>query len=233
MKTDKNILIWRIFYLKNNIIHLEGKDNFILPHEKYFYFCKLGKKIIYPEYFYYSGYDLITMYGKINKGRIVVFDIKLENINSQTLEFFISFNDYNVEIFPSLGWFIPISNTLNGYYSSEEYIVSLNDRRFKIYKYNESLRISLEKNNIAELKKLKKFNIIQLRNNYFKYGHNKRDNKTEVWIINDKKNIAGDNGEFFFRYLKTISPKNIKYYFTINKNSSDYKRLEPLGNILE
>jgi len=45
--------------------------------------------------------------------------------------------------------------------------------------------------------------------------------------------MAGDSGEYFFRYLKEKNPKGIKYYFAITKNCSDYNRLKPLGNILE
>ena len=37
---------------------------------------------------------------------------------------------------------------------------------------------------------------------------------------------AGDNGEYFFRYLSTMKPKGIKFYFVIDYNSSDYKRLK-------
>ena len=49
-KNIRNILELRILFIKNNIIHLEGKDNSILNPEKFFYFCKLGDKIYYPNY---------------------------------------------------------------------------------------------------------------------------------------------------------------------------------------
>ena len=44
----------------------------------------------------------------------------------------------------------------------------------------------------------------------------------EIWIINDRQDKAGDNGEFFFRYLNKKKPKGIKPYFVIEKKSRDY-----------
>ena len=59
------------------------------------------------------------------------------------------------------------------------------------------------------------------------------NNNSSIWIINDRLYFGGDNGEYFFRYLKQKNPKNIKFYFVINSNSSDYRRLKSLGNIIE
>lgn len=68
----KHIIFWRILDIKENRLHLEGEDRCWLPREQYFYFCKIGNKTFYPKYDYYSGYDFITMYGIIYKGRIVI-----------------------------------------------------------------------------------------------------------------------------------------------------------------
>ena len=84
--------------------------NCILKANKFFYFCKLGNKILYPKYLHCPIYDFRNMYGKMENGRIIIFDIPLENINFQVLRFFLSFNGNEIEIFPSLGWFIPIPN---------------------------------------------------------------------------------------------------------------------------
>ena len=88
----KGILIWRSIDILNNHIHLEGKDNFFLREDQYFYICKVENKIYYPKYFYYSGFDTITMYGNIIKGRIVVFHIPIEIKEKQILRFFMLFN---------------------------------------------------------------------------------------------------------------------------------------------
>ena len=228
-----NIIVMRILNIRNNILHLEGKDNLFLPRGNYFYYCKLNDKIYYPKYFDYSGYNLITMYGIVRKGRIVTFDISIGKNKIQTVQFFLSFKGINIEIFPSMGWLTHIPNIINGYYNSADFILKIVDGRIIIYKYEKILEELFEKEYCRQLKNMKKFNLIKLRNNYIKYRNNKKDNTTKLWIISDKLNLAGDNGEYFFRYLKKKNPIGINSYFLLNKNCSEYNRLKSLGNILE
>lgn len=58
-------------------------------------------------------------------------------------------------------------------------------------------------------------------------------NESEIWLINDNKDRAGDNGEYFFRYLINKNITNIKFYFIIKKGNEDYERLKHLGNIID
>ena len=55
----------------------------------------------------------------------------------------------------------------------------------------------------------------------------------EIWIINDRRDRAGDNGEYFFRYLKMKRPEGIKYFFAIERICPDYRRLKKFDNILD
>ena len=85
-----------------------------------------------------------------------------------------------------------------------------------------------------QLHKLKKDNIIELRKKTIEYKSEKNKiNKKEIWLINDSKNQAGDNGEFFFRYLVNKNNPNIDVYFIINNCSNDFERLKKIGNILD
>ena len=117
-----NIIIWRFLEIKDNILHFEGKDNFWMLKEKYYYYCIIGNKQIFPYYLDYSGYDFYTMFGLVNKGRLIIFDIPLEQIKQITIKFFISFMNKSIEIFPSLGYFCHIPTLENGYYSTKNYI---------------------------------------------------------------------------------------------------------------
>ena len=212
---------------------MEGKDNCILKPDEYHYFCKKGNKIFFPKYLYYSGYDIITMYGNLEKGRIIQFDIPLQKMEYQIIKFYLYYNEKEIEIYPSLGWFSFIPNILNGYYNSGTFIIKYNDNRMCVFMHNTKLEESFEDKYQKELKKLGKQNIIKLRQSYFKAKKKIENNETTIWIINDRKDIAGDNGEYFFRFLKKIKPKGIRFYFVIDKYCRDYKRLKSLGNILE
>ena len=234
-KNNKNIIIWRILEMKNNILHLEGKDNLWIPREKYYFYCKLGNKIFYPKYIEYPNYDVTTMYGINQKGRIIIFDIPFEkDIDNQTFNFYISCMNYNEEIFTSLGWYSHIPPLDNGYYMNENSIIKFIENRLTIYKYNINLHNISESLYRLELAKRKKQNLIFLRKRYFKKRKEiNRKRKKEIWIINDRRNQAGDNGEYFFRYLKQKNIDNIDIYFAIEKNCTDYKRLELIGDILD
>ena len=53
-----------------------------------------------------------------------------------------------------------------------------------------------------------------------------------IWIISDRVNKAGDNGEAFFRHLKNIKFKGAKYYYAIGKCPS-YYNMKKLGGVLD
>ena len=228
-----NIIIWRVLEINNNILILVGKDKFWMPEDKYFYYCKIGDNTFYPKYYEYSNYDSISIYGAIRKGRIVVFEIPLFQKNqTQILKFFISCFQFNEEILTSLGCFSHIPPISDGYYISENYIIKFIENRFVIYQYRKDLHNIFEKNYCRQLKSLNKIDLIHLRSKSINYRFRAK-NKYKIWLINDRHDQAGDNGEYFFRYLKNKNYKGIKIYFTIDKNCSDYQRLYPLGDILD
>lgn len=232
MLYPKNTIIWRIVEIKDNELYLEGQDNCWMPREHYYYFSLLGGKIYFPRYNYYSGYDFETMYGIIEKGRVIIFSIPLENCEEQDLRFYLSYMGNIVEIFPSTGIFTHLPPVINSYYVSKNYILTKADNTvLYAYKYNKYLEEVFEEKYSNKLKKLQKDYLIKLRQNNLNYRE--KNNKSQIWLISDRRERAGDNGEFFFRYLNSKNPKGIKFYFTIKKNCSDYKRMKQFGNIID
>ena len=231
----RNIIIWKIISIENDILHIEGIDNLWFPKEKYYFFCKFGNRIFYEKYELYFNQNFNSLYGVIEKGRTIYFDIPLENIKNETVHFYINYmNDY-CEIFPTPGSFTHISTIPESYYISNNYIIKIVEKRLTVFKYSERLENDFEKLYCIELKRREKNKIIKLRRQSKKY-QKKFDNvrnQKEIWIINDRRNRAGDNGEYFFRYLSKRNPKTIKAYFTIQKNSSDYQRLKKYGDVLD
>ena len=82
------------------------------------------------------------------------------------------------------------------------------------------------------MRKRKKDYLIQKRKSSKEYKTNSSKNN-KLWLILDKKDQAGDNGEYFFRYLNYIKPKNINFFFGIIKNCSDYQRLKMYNNVID
>jgi glycosyltransferase involved in cell wall biosynthesis len=149
----ENFITWRILEIKDGILHLEGKDNFWMPREKYFYFCKFGNKTFFPIVYEYSGYDFITMYGIIEKGRIVMFEIPLEKNKIQIFQFYISYNNIIIEIFPSLGWLTHIPNIKDGYYISDNYIAKYINKILTIFINKKKISKLFEQKYCKQLKK--------------------------------------------------------------------------------
>ncbi len=55
-----------------------------------------------------------------------------------------------------------------------------------------------------------------------------------IWLISDRPNVAGDNGEALFKYLCSTKKykKAIRPYFVIDKKSPDYARLKKVGKVI-
>lgn len=232
-QTEKYKMYWRILNIKNNTLFLEAIDTFWLPKETYYYFCKVENRTYFSKYIENPKYDFFTLYGIEEKGRTIYFEIPLEINNSQIIfYFYISYLGINIEIFPSLGLFSRIPPISNGYYISENYIIKYIEKRFVLFHYDHKLENEFEKLYVQELQKYKKDYIIRMRKK-IKYRNKNINNNYEIWTINDRFDRAGDNGEYFFRFLKFKKPEGIKFFFAINKNCSDYKRIEKLGNIID
>ena len=56
--------------------------------------------------------------------------------------------------------------------------------------------------------------------------------KKQIWLISDRMDRAGDNGEAFFNYLAERKPQGIKPYFVIQKQSPDYIKLKKTGSVI-
>ena len=56
----------------------------------------------------------------------------------------------------------------------------------------------------------------------------------KIWLVSDRQNAAGDNGEAIFKYLRANKKKykNIKPIFVIDKNSPDFARMKKYGKVI-
>ena len=234
LRIKKNTILWQKISIENNILHLEGLDNLWFQKEKYFYFCLIGNKTFEAKTEYYSNKDLKSLFGIVEKGKIIIFDIDLEIIEKQVIHIYISYLNQTFEILTTQGYFSRIPSISEGYSVVGNYILKIIDYKLTIYLYNEELVNNFEQEYCERLNILGKNIIIKLRKRFFKFKRRLKYKKfkKEIWIINDNKRQSGDNGEYFFRYLLTKKSKTIDVYFSILKNSTDFSRLKKIGNVL-
>lgn len=55
----------------------------------------------------------------------------------------------------------------------------------------------------------------------------------KIWLISDRPDSAGDNGEAFFEYLVKNCPAGVVPYFVLSKKSKDYARLSAIGRVVD
>ena len=60
----------------------------------------------------------------------------------------------------------------------------------------------------------------------------KKDKKKEIWLISDRVDNAGDNGEVFFRYVVSQKPKDVRPVFVIGKDAACVPRLKEIGEVV-
>lgn len=76
-------------------------------------------------------------------------------------------------------------------------------------------------------KAAKKAALIRLLAHCIRFLHRK-----PIWLISDRRDRAGDNGEVFYRYLKQSKRGEVNAYFILSHGSNDYIRMKPLGGII-
>ena len=57
--------------------------------------------------------------------------------------------------------------------------------------------------------------------------------KKKIWLISDRVNAAGDNGEAMFRFINKKKDSNIEAFFVIKKESDDYQELCKIGKVID
>lgn len=55
--------------------------------------------------------------------------------------------------------------------------------------------------------------------------------KKQLWLICEQENTAHDNGYIFYKYMKE-NHQDVECFYAINKNSSDYKKVEKYGDTI-
>ncbi len=97
--------------------------------------------------------------------------------------------------------------------------------------YEKRAEEELEQTLKKRMRKDGRQDLIPLRDRVRKY-RDKKWMKKEIWLIMDRVDVAGDNGEVFFSYM-TKEHKKEACYFVIQKDCRDHERMETYGKVLD
>lgn len=190
----------------------------------------------------------LSYYVNGNEGTAVFFHSILKN-NGQSVCFFrffeielsldevkngvkISFEkDMKIYTFSAF----PIDSSACSFYQFENSIMYLNATSLFILPQSRELL----KERKRATKRAKKYLFKNDRSNFIKAEIMRIANaltkpffKKDIWLIFDRRDVAGDNGQAFFEYVVNNTPKNVKPYFVISRSSTDYKKMKRLGKTL-
>lgn len=167
------------------------------------------------------------------------FDAKvpLDKNEKSTVEILVNFKDPQTKT--ETKWKLPIDfsnyarmSQLSNYSINNNHFLKFKENKFYISNYNYIKMIKSEIPILLKVLKRKESyytSILLFRLIYlilYPFYKNKR-----IWIFMDRRENADDNAEHLYKFA--IAQKdNIHKYFTLNKNSRDFKRLCHLKNIL-
>ena len=217
--------------IKNNLLHIEGIINTAINKQDY--------KIIISDQ-------------NLKHYQVILVDYKKQE--KYNLEGHYYYNQYFKIDIPLTGDILKIKFLLQ---YKDNSIIALDVGNTNTCKLNTSVKNGYLKlqNNIIEYKNNKlvvrnnsKKLHFKLENKYNKMLFNQNYRKLvflrwirfvmyyfitkEIWLISDRPDKAGDNGEAFFKYLQSVNNKKIKPYFVIEKTSVDYNRMKKIGKVI-
>lgn len=136
----------------------------------------------------------------------------------------------------TFGKFSPIDESLKDcYYYSNGYILTYDKPNAQIVVRPAGTMAHIK----AELRYER--SLRRMKNDYaknasfvrFMYFLAKPFHKKRMWLISDRTGRADDNGEAFLKYMSKKKDRSVEYYFVIDKNCEDGKRLKKYAKIIQ
>lgn len=90
--------------------------------------------------------------------------------------------------------------------------------------YEASVPFGQERRGAIGLMKYRRFAFAQK----YMYGKGRR-----IWLISDRYNHAGDNGEALFTYLQSHPVEGVDTYFVLDSKSEDFERVSQIGPVVQ
>lgn len=128
--------------------------------------------------------------------------------------------------------FFPLNGYPESYFAHRGILIYRAGRVLRIEPCTRMKRLSREAKYLRALlrskgKKSKKHALLRIA-----YPLLRRILPKRAWLISDRPEAAGDNGEALFRYLSRRAPRGVSPYFVIRRSSADFLRLKRFGKVL-
>ena len=230
------LLCWEFLKIENDNLHLDGFVSFEgAEFDDLQIYVQINNKIMAKCEIYsreairrdYTGGYIAVPYNF----RLKICDIS--NCEVLKLSVFVKLGTVASKLTSGVpGIFFPVGNTFKEAYAMiDGWMTRFKDNDLFLFKNGRSLQNRQEEKFLQELEALdtpKAREAILYRNMYQLV---KPMLQREIWLVSDRANRAGDNGEAFFKYLNREKCP-VDAYYIINKDSNDFRRLSKNGRVL-
>lgn len=224
LKYQKIKLVFAEF--ENGCLNLTCSYNVLNENNADSYLYFINNNLYRPTIFYKR--KIISNDVKLTQ-RLFMVKLPYKDLLKRKTSLFFTINGKNVLF--EYDKFFPLNGNKNSYFAHNGILLYRQDKSIIIEKSTFLKRLKKESKYLHSLihSNNRKYAMVRLY-----YFLTKKFVPKNIWLISDRPNTAGDNGEALFLYLKNHKKefKNIKSYFVINKKSPDYKRLKKYGNVI-
>lgn len=219
-----------VLEIENNNLEISGRINIPYETDEFNFYFKLnsGKKIeikklkdlnnklcFFDENFFNLKYN---------------FNCKIPIKYGDKISLFVSYNNLKIRIPINFGRFAKINHKLkHHYFCKHNYLLKTKNNRIIVLKKTLKRIIANEIRCLIEILKTKKIKSFLYRLLAFLV---RPFTKKRIWLISDRINVAGDNGEALFDYVLKHKNKNIKPYFLISKKCPNYSEIKKKGKVI-
>ncbi len=239
LRNNKNLMIISSMEIRDKALILYGKVRNVIYQLLYedldIYLNIKGAGQIKIEKTRYQYGDMDFFNGTEKRYTMFYASIPLQGKYTQVTPE-IHYKDERIPIYSFQGKHSSLSNLEHTYSVQGSYILSKNEKTWivekplflktAIYHHEWKLQYLLRK-------QYKQGEIAKDRLRILKYKLSKK--KEQIWIFSDRESVAGDNGEYLFRYAaekQKETKQKIHPYFLISDSCGDYQRMQQFGDVI-
>lgn len=221
---DFNDLSFNIYnlYISDDTLHINANLEFFLNNDFELYYKVNDKYNKFKKHMIDDCEN--TIFRNDFNYKLSCFDAEIKLVDVNKIEFYLEINGVKHKIKPDYSGNSKLNSLKNSYFKHGKYVVTHDKENIKV---NEKKHFLLLRYLLDLLKKKEVLSIGMICLYYLTYLFYRKDN----WIITDREDEAGDNGETFARYVKTNNLKK-NVYFGLNKNSEDTDKLKDTFKIV-
>ena len=200
-----------------DIISGHDYDLFIKINDKKF--IKFNKTVVENK--------IHNLFNLSNSYNVNYYDVDIKLIDIKELEIYVEIDGNKYPVSLNFDKHSKLNNCKYSYYKFNNFFFThKNSRKIFVNNKPKFIRFKYLKELLLNKKDILSFGILLLY--CLSYPFVKHDN----WIISDRYDVAGDSGEWMFKYVKANSKKK-NVYFALRKNSRDFKKMSKIGRVLK